>query len=417
MHRNLVDAPPLAMDEDGIEAGRLRALERFDVMDTPREEAFDRITRLIRNIFDLPIAIVSMIDGHRQWYKAYEGLENREVGRDETFCKYTLQELTPLVVRDARQDHRFAQNPHVTGNPHIRFYAGVPLRTGDGHAIGTVCAIGYEPRQFNARETAILCDLSQLAMDTLELRQLASVDALTGTLSRRAFKEQAEHAVGLARRHKHELACITLDLDHFKAINDRYGHAAGDTVLAAMAKACRQHLRGSDLFGRLGGEEFALLLPHTDRKGMAEVAEKLRGAIGQADIRHGASKIPVTASFGMAALDARTQDIDQLLANADTALYEAKAVGRNRCVAFRAPDDLAKGPRRRVLKAGRILFNNRMSSIDCTVKTLADDAAGLDVISSIGVPETFNLVIRSDAFETRCRVVAQTERHIEVEFC
>lgn len=111
MHRNLVDAPPLAMDEDSVEAGRLGALERFDVMDTPREEAFDRITRLIRNIFDLPIAIVSMIDGHRQWYKAYEGLENREVGRDETFCKYTLQDLTPLVVPDARQDLRFAQNP------------------------------------------------------------------------------------------------------------------------------------------------------------------------------------------------------------------------------------------------------------------------------------------------------------------
>ncbi|TGP15888.1 GAF domain-containing protein, partial [Mesorhizobium sp. M1D.F.Ca.ET.231.01.1.1] len=102
-----------------------------------------RITRLIRNIFDVPIAIVSMIDGHRQWYKAYEGLENREVSRDETFCKYTLQDRSPLVVPDARDDARFAQNPMVTAGPQIRFYAGVPLRTNDGHNIGTVCAIGF----------------------------------------------------------------------------------------------------------------------------------------------------------------------------------------------------------------------------------------------------------------------------------
>lgn len=417
MHRHLIQAPPLAMDEDSIEAGRLEALNRFDVMDTPREDAFDRITRLIRNIFDLPIAIVSMIDGHRQWYKAYEGLDNREVGRNETFCKHTVQELMPVVVPDARDDVRFAQNPSVTGDPHIRFYAGVPLRTGDGHNIGTVCAIGYEPRQFTARETAILSDLAQLAMDALELRQLVAVDGLTDTLSRRAFKEQGAHALALAQRHKHNLACIAFDLDHFKSINDRYGHAAGDKVLTAVAKACREQLRGSDLFGRLGGEEFALLLPHTDRSSMIDVAEKLRNAIGEVVVHQGLSKVDVTASFGMAALDAQTPEIDTLLANADAALYQAKAAGRNRCIAWRPANDAPKSPRRRVLKAGRIVFNNRMSSIDCTVRTLADDAAGLDVTSAVGVPEIFNLAIRSDGFETRCRIVSQTERHIEVEFC
>ena len=415
MQRMLIDTPPLAMS-DLAEAERLDALNRFDVMDTPREEAFDRITRLIKNIFDLPIAIVSMIDGHRQWYKAYEGLDNREVGRDETFCKYALQDVTPLIVPDARDDARFSANPLVTGEPRIRFYAGVPLRTGDGHNIGTVCAIGFEPRVFTPRETAILADLTALAMDALELRQLAEVDSLTGALSRRAFKEQATRAVALAQRHKHSLACIALDLDHFKSINDRHGHAMGDRVLAAAAEACRSQLRGTDLFGRLGGEEFALLLPHTDRTHMGAVAEKLREAIARVAVENGGTRVPVTASFGIAALDARTPDIDALLANADAALYEAKAAGRNRCMAWRVPDDAPTGPRRRVLKAGRMLFNNRMSSIDCTVRTLGDDGAGLDVTSSVGVPESFTLQIRSDAFETRCRVVSQTERHIEVEF-
>jgi diguanylate cyclase (GGDEF)-like protein len=416
MHRMLADTPPLAM-EDVAEAGRLEALDRFDVMDTQREEAFDRITRLIRDIFDLPVAIVSMIDGHRQWYKAYEGLENREVSRDETFCKYTLQDLTPLVVPDARDDARFARNPLVTSAPQIRFYAGTPLRTHDGHNIGTVCAIGFEPRVFTARESAILTDLAALAMDALELRQLASVDSLTGALARRAFKEQAAQAIALAQRHRHGLGCIAFDLDHFKSINDGHGHAMGDKVLVAVAEACRAELRGTDLFGRLGGEEFALILPHTDRAAVAGVAEKLRGAIARIVVRQGDAAVPVTASFGTASLDARTADIDALLANADAALYEAKAAGRNRCAAWRPPNDAPTGPRRRVLKAGRIMFNNRMSSIDCTVRTLGEDGAGLDVTSSIGVPETFSLQIRSDAFETRCRIVSQTERRIEVEFC
>lgn len=346
MHRNFIEAPPLDMDDDRVEAARLAALDRFDIMDTPREEGFDRITRLIRNIFGVPIAIVSMIDAHRQWYKAYEGLDAREAAKDQTFCRHTIKDLLPTVVADARHDPRFADNPHVTGEPHIRFYAGIPLRTTDGHAIGTVCAIGYEPRAFSRRETAILADLAQMAMDELELRLLATVDSLTGVLSRRAFREQGGYAIALAQRHKHHLGCIVFDLDHFKSVNDRYGHAAGDKVLAAVTAACREHLRGTDLFGRLGGEEFALLVAHTGPRGVAEVAEKVRAAIEQSLIILGGTRLGVTASIGIARLHAGTPDLDALLANADAALYQAKATGRNRCVVWRKTSVAAAGLRR-----------------------------------------------------------------------
>lgn len=348
MHRNFIEAPPLVMDDDRVEAARLAALERFDIMDTPREEGFDRITRLIRTIFDVPIAIVSMIDGHRQWYKAYEGIGSRETAKDQTFCRYTIKELLPTVVPDARHDIRFADNPHVTGAPHIRFYAGVPLRTIDGHAIGTVCAIGYEPRAFSRRELAILSDLAQMAMDELELRLLVTVDSLTGVLSRRAFREQGGYAVALAQRHKHHLGCIAFDLDHFKSVNDGHGHAIGDRVLAAVTAACGQHLRGTDLFGRLGGEEFAVLVAHTGPRGVAEVAEKLRDAIEQALIAVGGTRLGVTASIGIARLEVDTPDLDTLLANADAALYQAKAAGRNRCVVWRRTSLAATDFRRRV---------------------------------------------------------------------
>jgi hypothetical protein len=100
MHRDFISTPAMAADADQLEASRLAALDHFDVLDTPREESFDRITRLIKNIFGLPIAIVSMFDGHRQWYKAYEGLDSREAAKGETFCRYTVKGLLPVVVSE-----------------------------------------------------------------------------------------------------------------------------------------------------------------------------------------------------------------------------------------------------------------------------------------------------------------------------
>ena len=108
------------------EQARLDALHRYDVLDTPREEAFDRITRLVRKTLNVPIALVSVIDGHRQWHKSCDGLRAGESPREQTFCTYTIQSDEPLVVEDAATDPRFATNPYVIGEPHIRAYVGVP---------------------------------------------------------------------------------------------------------------------------------------------------------------------------------------------------------------------------------------------------------------------------------------------------
>jgi diguanylate cyclase (GGDEF)-like protein len=398
------------------EATRLEALSRYDVLDSPHEEAFDRLARLIQNIFGVKIAIVSMIDAHRQWYKSCFGLENAEAARSETFCQVTIKQREPLIVPDTTKDPRFAFHPNVIGEPHIRFYAGVPLTTPDGHSIGTVCAIDDVPRPFTDRDVAILTDLAQIAMDELELRQLAAIDALTGVLSRRAFKEESSRVIALSLRHKHKLACIEFDLDHFKLINDTYGHAAGDAVLASVTAACRTHLRKSDLMGRLGGEEFAVLLPHTDHVAALEVADKLRGTLEHLHHPAGSGGAVVTASFGVANLDAETTDLETLLAHADSALYEAKAAGRNRTVGWKTGERLQKSIPRRVLKAGRIIFNAYSSTRDCTVRVLSDAGATLSVSSSIGIPTTFTLVIRSDGLEALCKVIAQTEKQVEVEF-
>lgn len=399
------------------ERARLEALDRFDVLDTPREEAFDRITRLAKKLFGVPVAIVSFIDGHRQWYKSCQGLTGAEAPREHTFCRHVIDDGQPLVVADATKDPRFAQNPYVLTDPGIRFYAGVPLRTGDGHNIGSLCLVDSKPRDFSDDELDLLVDLAHMAMDELELRLSATKDSLTGALSRRTFKEEVGRATALAIRHHQDLTCIALDLDHFKSINDSFGHAAGDLVLARSVQSLLEQIRETDLLGRIGGEEFAVLLPNTGMEGAMMAAEKMRSALERLNIEFGLQTIRVTASFGVASLDQNTRDVEALLGHADKALYEAKATGRNRCVPWRHPPSEPTTQRRRVLKGGQILFNARTSSMDCTVRSLSEDGAGLDVSSSLGVPRVFDLSIKADHLERSCRIVSQSEKHIEVAFC
>ncbi|MGO7206096.1 diguanylate cyclase, partial [Rhizobium ruizarguesonis] len=225
------------------ENDRLAALQQLDLLDTPRDEGFERIVRLIKEIFSIDIGIVSLIDAHRQWYTACSGLSADEVSREDTFCRYVVDCERPVVVQDATKDSRFSQHPSVTGEDNIRFYAGVPLRTKAGHMIGTVCAIDRRPRSFGNRDLGILEELAGAAMDRIELMQLAAIDSLTEAMTRRAFKQEADQLISLALRHKHDLSCIVFDIDHFKKVNDTHGHAAGDEVLKAVASTCKTTLR------------------------------------------------------------------------------------------------------------------------------------------------------------------------------
>jgi diguanylate cyclase (GGDEF)-like protein len=398
------------------EQDRLSALDAYDILDTPTEETFDRITRLTSRMFGVSISTVTFLDGHRQWFKSRVGMNDCETERGPAFCNVALRETSPLVVTDALADERFRENPFVLGEPHIRFYAGAPLRAPGGQVIGTLCAMDRKPRAFGTADVAALTDIAAIVMDLLDLRMLASTDSLTGAISRRAFKQEGARALALALRHKHPLSCILFDLDHFKAVNDEHGHAVGDLVLSQSVAACRAGLRKSDLIGRIGGEEFAVLLPHTTRADAIEVAQKMRAAIAGLRILASGGPIAVTASFGVASLDRSTTDLDALLARADGALYSAKEQGRNRCVDCRPVDEEPAITRRRVFKAGRITFNLGQSTIDCTVRALAPDSVGLDVISSAGIPRQFKLQIEADELYRSCRILAKNEKHIEAVF-
>jgi GAF domain-containing protein len=151
-----MQTPALPPDE----AERLTALQALNILDTPPEARFDRITRLAARLFDVQIALVSLVDANRQWFKSCYGLEERETGRDISFCGHAILQPETMIVPDALVDPRFADNTLVTHEPHIRFYAGQPLNSSDGHRVGTLCIIDRRPRQLSDAEKQTLKDLA-----------------------------------------------------------------------------------------------------------------------------------------------------------------------------------------------------------------------------------------------------------------
>ncbi|MGB0678348.1 MAG: PAS domain S-box protein, partial [Polyangiales bacterium] len=153
------------------EAQRLRALEDYDVLDTPSEPAFDALTKLAAHIAQVPITLVSLVDAQRQWFKSRYGLDAPETPREVSFCGHVVASERLLVVPDARDDARFTDNPLVTGEPRVCFYAGFPLRTHDGYVLGTLCAIDHVPRTLSTEQHQMLALLARQVIDQLELRR------------------------------------------------------------------------------------------------------------------------------------------------------------------------------------------------------------------------------------------------------
>ncbi|WP_446742458.1 sensor domain-containing diguanylate cyclase [Silvibacterium acidisoli] len=317
------------MDEKlADESGRLAALQRYEVLDTPREASFDRITSLVQAIFNVPIVLVSLVDRDRQWFKSCIGLDIDSTSRDISFCTYTIQAREPLHVPDALEDSRFATSVLVTGKPYIRSYLGIPLTTSDGYNVGSLCAIDTKPREYSAEQIQLLGSFASLVVDELELRRIAQTDSLTGAATRRGFLLEMEKLIARSSRNGRPNSLLLLDIDHFKSINDTHGHPAGDTVLRSVSDRLYQLLRAGDVLGRIGGEEFGVLLPDTDIQGAYETAERLRTGIAAAPLCFN-PLLNVTASFGVCSWQP-TYTADEWLAGADKALYEAKRTGRNR---------------------------------------------------------------------------------------
>lgn len=155
------------------ETERLAALQRYDILDTPRDGHFDRITRIAAKAFNMPIAIISLVDEDRIWFKSRLGLDVDEIPRDPGLCASAIFTDDVYVVEDARRDPRTLANPLVAGEFGLQFYAAAPLRTSDGHRLGTLCVIDKKPRYLNEEQREMLHDLAGVVMDEMELRMAA----------------------------------------------------------------------------------------------------------------------------------------------------------------------------------------------------------------------------------------------------
>ena len=321
-------APPAPADEQE----RLSQLRSLGILDTPPEERFDRVTRMARRIFDVPIALVSLVDENRQWFKACFGLEVRETERRISFCGHTILNKEALVIEDTWKDVRFADNPLVTGAPNIRFYAGHPLHTHGGQAVGTLCIIDREPRRFDQDDLAMLSDMAGLVEREIMAVQLAICDELTRISNRCGFLTLGKYSLDLCRRQLFPAMMIFFDLDRFKSINDNYGHAEGDRALKLFAEQMRESFRTSDLFARLGGDEFVALLTNKNLDAIHALISRFDAALQE---RCTSLDLPysIDFSYGTVAFEPfKHSCVEDMLMDADRAMYTEK-FSKPRCSA------------------------------------------------------------------------------------
>jgi len=325
----------------GNEELRLAAIQYFDILDTPPDGAFDRLTQLAGRVFGVPIAIITIVDTDRIWFKSKLGLDVCEIGRDPGLCASCIMQDDVMVIHDAKQDAVALTNPLVAGEFGLRFYAGAPLKTREGLNIGTFCLVDREPREFTGAQQATLADLAAIVIDEMELRSTsrrlvirnmetveeaeksANTDLMTGLGNRRAFEADIVEFERMINQGVFSDILVTvIDLDGLKQVNDSHGHAEGDYLIQTFSAGIKESLRINDRAYRIGGDEFVILSPLSASPDFTKIRDRVATVVE--NVRDQTGFFQAGASVGIAVLSAAEFSMQQALRLADKRMYEEK---------------------------------------------------------------------------------------------
>ena len=303
---------------------RLEALHALQILDSSPEERFDRLTRMAKRMFGVPISLVSLVDTDRQWFKSKQGLDASETPRNISFCGHAILGDDIFDIPNALNDKRFHDNPLVTEAPHIRFYAGCPVRSASGYKLGTICLIDDQPRELTDEDRLLLKDLALMVEQEIMSVQLATLDELTALNNRRGFMSLAGHLFANCVRNEQAVSLLFFDLNKFKPINDEYGHAEGDRALGVFADILRNSFRQSDVVSRLGGDEFVAFLSDANLREAKSALKRVEQQVSDYN-KSNVSEWKLEFSVGhISAMPQPGDSVEQLLEKADKEMYRNK---------------------------------------------------------------------------------------------
>ncbi len=319
-----MSAPVEHENPDCHEAQRVHAVQATRLVGTGASEEFDRITRLTAQVFDMPAAMVSLVTSDRQWIKSRVGLDLQETDRDTAFCAFTIAEPTVLVVEDATLDERFKDNPFVADAPGIRFYAGAPLLTRAGHALGTLCVIDYAPRRFTAAQCRQLQDMAELVMAQIDLRQAAGrINEVTRLPNREQLSIDLHHmATGATGQLRTMVMVDVMSHQRVQSAVLAVGIEAVEAGLRVVAARLKEVLGDGARLYHVSETRFVFLLDPADAERQAAAVEDLLARFS-APLRIGSVSIRLEIECGIADVDVSAPDADDAIRKATSAMLRA----------------------------------------------------------------------------------------------
>ncbi|WP_312319021.1 sensor domain-containing diguanylate cyclase [Atlantibacter hermannii] len=249
-------------DKPPNETERLKSLYLIDLLDKNNDERFDRLTRLMKLTFHVPISALNLLDRERQWVLSGAGIDIRETPRNTSFCAHAILAEGVFVVKDALKDKRFRDNPYVKDKPHVRFYAGYPVRLPDGMIAGTLCIVDHVPRDFSMDDANALIDFAAIVEDEFLIISKAMSDNVTDLMNKQSFLKLGQSRFEKFTKYGLPFSLIYFEIDNIKSIRDVLGDREADIVLKNFSAYIKSTLKKHDIGAYLGQGNFAVLIEH-----------------------------------------------------------------------------------------------------------------------------------------------------------